>query len=79
MPANTEPDPALGTAVRNLRRSAGLRQEDLAHSAGIHFTTLRRIETGKADPTLSTLRRLADALDVKLAELVRMAEEARDS
>ncbi len=78
MPANTEPDPALGAAVRQLRHGAGLRQEDLAHRAGIHFTTLRRIETGKADPTLSTVRRLAEALDVNLAELVRLAEELGD-
>jgi transcriptional regulator with XRE-family HTH domain len=78
LPANTEPDPALGAAVRRLRLSADLRQEDLAHRAGVHFTTLRRIETGKADPTLSTLRRLAAALGVKPAELLRLAEEIGD-
>jgi transcriptional regulator with XRE-family HTH domain len=78
LPANTEPDPALGAAVRRLRHGAGLRQEDLAHRAGVHFTTLRRIETGKSDPTLSTLRRLAKGLDVKLVELISLAEELRD-
>lgn len=78
LPANTEPDPALGAAVRRLRLGADLRQEDLAHRAGVHFTTLRRIETGKADPTLSTLRRLAEALDVRLAELVALGERIRD-
>lgn len=77
MPAKSEPDPALGATVRSLRRSAGLRQEDLAHSAGIHFTTLRRIENGKADPTFSTMRHLAEALDITLAELVALAEEIR--
>ncbi|HVY97639.1 MAG TPA: helix-turn-helix transcriptional regulator [Solirubrobacterales bacterium] len=78
MPANSEPDPALGAAVRQLRHSAGLRQEDLAHRAGVHFSTLRRIETGKADPTLSTLRRVADGLGVTLAEVVLLAERIRD-
>ena len=63
--------------MRQLRLGAGLRQEDLAHRAGIHFSTLRRIETGKADPTLSTLRRLAEGLDVRLAELVLLAERIR--
>lgn len=78
LPANSEPDPALGAAVRRLRLDAELRQEDLAHRAGIHFTTLRRIETGKADPTLSTVRHLAQALDVKPAELLELAERIRD-
>jgi transcriptional regulator with XRE-family HTH domain len=78
LPANTEPDPALGAAVRRLRHDADLRQEDLAHRAGIHYTTLRKIEAGKADLTLTTLRRLAAALEVKVSELLQLAEELRD-
>ncbi len=64
--------------MRRLRLNADLRQEDLAHRAGIHYTTLRRIETGKADLTFSTLRRLAEALDVTVSELVQMSERMRD-
>ena len=35
------------------------------------YTFLSNVETGKADPSLSTLRRLADALGVSVSELVK--------
>lgn len=49
-------------------------QEDLAHEAGISTSTLSRIERGLHQPSLPTLRKLAAALDISLAEMIDAAE-----
>ncbi|MDQ3935357.1 MAG: helix-turn-helix domain-containing protein [Actinomycetota bacterium] len=51
------------------RERQGLSREALAYKAGMSVKQLRRIERGESDPRLSTVRRLADALDVEIPEL----------
>lgn len=61
--------------VRTARESAGLTQQALSTKAGIAMRTLARIEAGE-DCTISTLARIASALDVPLADLVTEPTEA---
>lgn len=56
--------------LRRLREDRGLTLRALAKKAGVGFVSVHRIETGKQDPTLSMLVRLAKALDVTVAELI---------
>lgn len=60
----------LGRAVRQLRRQADLTQEDLAAQAHMGWRHLQKIEAGEVNVTLSTISRLALALDVDPAELL---------
>jgi transcriptional regulator with XRE-family HTH domain len=53
-----------------LRRKKGLSQRALAKLSKVTNVTIARIESGVYDPRLSTLRRLAKALKVKVADLV---------
>jgi predicted transcriptional regulator len=48
--------------LRELRRRAGLTQKQLASRAGVSQALIARIEAGKVDPSLSTLRRILAAL-----------------
>ena len=58
--------------LRAIRQRKGLTLQALAKKAGsMSYTFLSNVETGKADPSLSTLRRLAKALDVSVSELVK--------
>jgi transcriptional regulator with XRE-family HTH domain len=63
--------PALGERVRDLRQQRKLSQEALAERAGLHWTYVSGIERGKRNPGLNTLGRIASALRVSLAELVK--------
>jgi transcriptional regulator with XRE-family HTH domain len=54
----------------NLRAKQGLSQRGLAKRSNVTNVTIARIETGVYDPRLSTLRRLAKALKVKVGDLV---------
>jgi transcriptional regulator with XRE-family HTH domain len=63
---------SVGANVRRLREAAEPRvtQEDLSHAAGISTSTLGRIERGTYEPRLPTLRKLAQALGVPVADLL---------
>lgn len=61
---------ALGTNLREAREKLGLTQEQVAHRSGVHATEVSRIEGGKRDPKVSTLERLAEAVEVKPGRLL---------
>jgi transcriptional regulator with XRE-family HTH domain len=56
--------------LKLIRERQGLTQRALADKAKMSYTYLCNVEGGKADPSLSTLKRLAKALRVKVAALV---------
>ena len=61
----------IGERLRELRVQRALRQEDLAALAGVGKNTINRIEKNHTEPHMTTLRKLAQALEVDPAELVR--------
>jgi transcriptional regulator with XRE-family HTH domain len=60
----------LGTNLREARERLGLTQEQVAQRSGVHATEVSRIEAGKRDPQVSTVRRLAEAVNVKPGRLL---------
>lgn len=65
-----------GSAIRELRKKRGISQEVLSSMAGIARSHLAMIETGAKSPNVDTLWRVADALDMRLSEIIRLVEEA---
>lgn len=64
----------FGEVVRHTREGQSTSQEKLAEWAEIDRTYVSMIERGKRNPTLEIANRLAEALEVKLSELIRRAE-----
>jgi transcriptional regulator with XRE-family HTH domain len=64
------PGERMAKRLRVLRRRRGLTQEALAEKAGLSRTYLARLETARQEPTLSTLVKLAKALQVKPGRLL---------
>ena len=58
------------TRLRAIREGKGVSLRGLKKTAGVAVATLARIEAGGYDPRLSTLRKLAKALKVTVAELI---------
>jgi transcriptional regulator with XRE-family HTH domain len=54
-----------------MRREKGLSQQELADLAGVGQDSISAIETGKHEPHPRTLRKLANALDVEVADFFR--------
>jgi len=68
---------ALGDAVRDLRKKAGLSQEQLAEGANTDLTQVGGIERGIRNPSYTTLLRLAGALGTSVGKLTTLADELR--
>ncbi len=58
----------LGKRLRALRSARGLRQEAL-ESRGLNYKYYQRIEAGRCNLTMSTLQKIASALEVKVEDL----------
>lgn len=56
------------------RRQAGMTQVELADAVGTSQSAISQLESGEHNPSLVTVRRLADALDVSVATLVEGGE-----
>jgi len=68
----------VARAVRDLRLERNLSQRQLAGRMGVPRTYISKIENGKATPTLSSLERLANALEVDICSLVHDARSRRN-
>jgi len=67
----------LATSIRSLRLRNGLSQRQLAGRMAVPRTYVSKIENEKATPTLSSLERLARALEVTVPELLSGGERSR--
>ncbi len=79
MPIPVPTAEALGRTIRSLRQRRDLTIEGLAEAAGINHTYLSDIERGLGNPTLGKLSDLAQALQVRLSEIIAAAEDAHDA
>ncbi len=68
---------ALGEAIRQLRKEAGLSQEQLAERAETDFTQVGGVERGQRNPSYTTLLRLAAALGTTVSAIVVLADELK--
>ena len=57
---------SVGRKIRQLRDRKNLSQQKIAEQSGLSRNTLSLIERGQSSPTISTLKRLANALDVSI-------------
>ena len=64
----------LGEVVRTLRKPTS-NQDDFADQVGVYRSHMGLIEQGRLDLRLSTLRALAQALEMPLSELLSQAEQ----
>lgn len=68
----------VAAQVKEIRRARHLSQRQLAGRMQVPRTYISKIENGKAIPTLGSLERLADALEVDVCQLVRDSRSRRE-
>ena len=61
-----EPEHRLASALIRLRLARGLTQEDLARLMNTKQESIARLESGNSLPSLSTVKRAAEALDAEI-------------
>lgn len=68
----------LGSAIKNIRRQKGIKQNFLAAKSGITQTYLSQIENNVKEPNLSTLKVICDNLKVPLPVLFFLSIDSND-
>ncbi|CAA0190152.1 helix-turn-helix domain-containing protein [Tenacibaculum maritimum] len=61
----------IGKRIRDLREKKGISQKDLAYSCGFDKSNMARLEMGRTNPTIYTLKKIAENLEVELTDLVK--------
>lgn len=61
----------FGKEIKKARIDKDISQEALAEKAGMHVTFLSRIENGKANISLDSVLKLANALNIEVSELFK--------
>jgi transcriptional regulator with XRE-family HTH domain len=70
----TTPHASFGQVLRMHRLAAGLSQEQLGLESGVQRNFISLIETGQNQPTITTIFKLAAALNIKPSQLVSDTE-----
>lgn len=65
----------LRGVIKVRRKVLGVSQQDLAEMAGLGVATIKDIERGKGNPSLSTVTRILDVLGMELVFKVRQTVE----
>ena len=68
----------LGNRIRTIRTTLGISQEELAIKSGISAAHLGQIERAEKSPTVETLDKVANALDVSIYDLFLFDEKIED-
>ena len=60
----------FGEKLRDVRLELGYSQEELSFKAGLHRTYISSVERGKRNISLTNIEKLADALGLKMKDLM---------
>ncbi|MCI6888444.1 MAG: helix-turn-helix domain-containing protein [Lachnospiraceae bacterium] len=66
---------AYGKAIRSIRQTKKISQEELADLCGLHRTYISDVELGKRNVSLENIDKIAHALQVKKSELFVEVEQ----
>ena len=67
----TEISSKLGQNLKRIRNKKKMSQGDIARALKVHRAYVSGVENGKRNPTLATIKKLADALGVSADELLK--------
>ena len=65
----------LGRTVQRLRKASGLSLSELSESSGVAKSIISQIERSETNPTLSTIWRVAQALNISIDRILQGSEE----
>ncbi len=68
----------IGSRIREERKKLGYSQDELADRSGLHTTYIGGIERGEKNPTVTTLQKISDALNIPLFQLFKFNSEKPD-
>jgi len=68
----------VGENIKKIRMAKGLSQKEVTITSGLDTAQYSRIENGKTDPSVTTLERIAKAMNISLADIFSTNGELRE-
>lgn len=68
-------DKKFGKVLKSLRTERGLSQEEFAMNVGLHRTYISQLERGLKSPSLRTIKKICDELEVNIAYFIELIEK----
>lgn len=65
---------SIGDNIRKYRKIKNITQKELGETVGISNTYLSDIETGRTNPSIKTLKKIAKGLEINYMELLKDTE-----
>lgn len=65
----------INLSIKERRKILDLTQEDLAEMSAVGLRTIKQIESGKGNPSLKTIMKIADILGMEITMLVKKIGE----
>lgn len=65
----------LGSILKERRKLLDITQETLADMSGVGLRTLKQLESGKGNPTIITLEKVADVLGMQLVLQIKSMDQ----
>lgn len=69
----------FGLIVRELRQEKNISQQKLAELANLDRSYVSEVENGYKAPTIITVSKIADALDIRASEMFQLVEQRNDN
>ena len=70
--SSKNPISKIGKNIKRIRQAKGISQDRLSKRADLALNTIVNIESGRnSNPTIETLKKIADALEVSIEELLK--------
>ena len=66
---------AFAETLKWLRKRKGLSQEELGFEAGLHRTYISQLERGHKSPSLDTLWKLSNVLEISPSDILSMVQK----
>ena len=68
----------VGENIKKIRMAKGLSQKEVTITSGLDTAQYSRIENGKTDPSVTTLERIAKAMNISLVDIFAIPGELRE-
>lgn len=69
----------IGQKIKAIRESKGLEQQELAALCDIEPSNISRIEAGNTGPTVWTLYRISNSLEINIGDLFQFEDDSSES
>ena len=64
----------IGLTIREIRNEKRISQEEFSQITGVHRTYISPLENGLKNPSIGTLKRMLDRLDISLSDFFQKAK-----